>query len=174
MQLPERRASFGAAADAEANLQPACGLRGAMEVVEAAEQLQTLKFGGSGQGPAASPAPEERRDSEQADRAPLAGQQPPPAAQSANAAAGSPPPSEACVTDRDSAEPPPALQASDSSDSDSDSDRSSACEPRGCQHRGGAGAVVGARALRTLRAHVRFERGYSASPHCFPTVSAQL
>lgn len=113
-----------------------------MEVVEAAAQLQTLKFGSSGQGPAAPAAFEEPREAEQAERAPPAGEQPP--APSADAG-GNPPQldrsalSEACVTGPDAAEPPPALQASDSSDSDSDSDRSSARAPRGCPD-GGAGA----------------------------------
>lgn len=139
MLLPERRASFCSAAEAssasEENLESVCGPGGAMEVVEAAAQLQTLKFGSSGQGSTASPPPEERRDTEQAERAPPAGEQPPPAPSSE--AGGSPPPpsSEACVTGPDAAEPPPVLQASDSSDSDSD--RSSAGEPWGCGGRGG-------------------------------------
>lgn len=129
-----------------------------MEVVEAAAQLQTLQFGGSGQGPAA--AAEERPGAEQAERAPPAGEQPPPPtpAPPSAEAGGSPPqpdrppPSEACVTGPDAAEPPPALQASDDSDSDSDRWGAAGVSP-GAAGTGGAGnegqaawVVAGARA----------------------------
>lgn len=114
-----------------------CGPCGAMEVVEAAAQLQTLKFGGSGLESAASPLPEERRDADPEEPAQSAGEQPPPAP-SSDAGGNPPPPSETCVTGPDpAAEPPTVLQASDSSDSDSD--RSSACGSRGTRV-GGHGA----------------------------------
>lgn len=109
-----------------------------MEVVEAAAQLQTLKFGGSGPGSAASPPPEERLDAEQAERALPAGEQPPPA-QSSDTGGNAPSPSGPCATGPDAVKPLAELQDSDSSDSDSDSDRSSAGEPRGCRGRGTRG-----------------------------------
>ena len=46
-------------------------------MVEATAQLQALKFGSSGQGPAAPMSPEEPQEAKQVEQAPLAEEQPP-------------------------------------------------------------------------------------------------
>lgn len=161
---------------------PVCGPCRTMEVVEAAEQLETLQFGSSSQGPAAS---EERGDAKQAERGLPAGEQPPAPSADADADAGGsppqpdrPPPSEACVTGPDAAEPPPALQASDSSDSDSDSDRWSARAPWGCRAGpGGGGLGRGWRLSRAARAGRRRRcsvRTCARSRSRFPGLAAWL
>lgn len=171
MRLPERRASFLAAREASASSEKkpelVCGPCGVMEVVEAAAQLQTLKFGGLES--AASPPPEERRDAEPEERAGPAREQPPPAP---DAGGNPPPPSETCVAGPDAAaEPPTVLQASDSSDSDSD--RSSACGSRGTRVEGTRGLGSGERA-RALRGGAADALVHVLSGSWYPDLAALL